>query len=263
MLIDSHCHIPHSKYEKSSDEIINEAKKEGVEKLINIGTSISDSRDALEISKQYENVYSTVGVYPHDDTDLGLDEIRQQMEGFIQMGGTNVVGIGECGVDIPQGEVPYKTRELTDQKELFKLQIGLAVQHDLPLVIHNRDGDKEVLEILNHYKNTGLRGIMHCFVSDWEYAQKLLDLDFYISFTGIITYPSAGEKLLEVVKKVPHDRFLVETDAPYLAPQKLRGQINYPKYVKMTAAKIAELRNTSFEEISEISYRNTCQLFNI
>lgn len=263
MLIDSHCHLPHPKYDKNVDEIIKEAQEEGVDKLINIGTSIEESRQALEISSRNKNVYSTVGVYPHDDVDLSLNEIRQELEKLIVEGDKNVVGIGECGIDVPSGEVPYETRKIDDQKELFKLQIGLAVQYDLPLVVHNRNGNDQILEIINHYKSTNLRGVMHCYVSDWEYAQKLLDLNFYISFTAIITYPSAGDLLKEVVKKVPKDRFLLETDAPYLAPQELRGQINYPKYVKMTAADVAQIRNTSLEEIEAATYQNTCRLFNI
>jgi len=263
MLIDSHCHLSHSRYEIGPEEIIKQSQLEGVEKLIDIGTSITDSTVALEISKNHNNVYSSVGVYPHDDIALSLDEIRQKIEHLIESGGKNVVGIGECGIDVVQDDVSFETREPAAQKELFKLQIGLAVQHNLPLIIHNRGGDDTVLEILKHYKDTGLKGVMHCYVSDWDFAQKLLNLNFYISFAAIITYPSAGEKLLEVVKKIPEDRFLIETDAPYLAPQELRSQINYPKYVKMTAAKIAELRKTSFEKISEISYQNTCRLFNI
>ncbi|MFC1756216.1 TatD family hydrolase [Patescibacteria group bacterium] len=264
MLIDSHCHIPHKKYEKNADEIVNEAKNEGVEKIISIGTSIQDSKDVLEATKPYENVYATIGVYPHEDLDKSLDEIREELENLLKNNRERIVGIGECGIDIVDGEsVDYETRDLEEQKELFKLQIGLAIQYDLPIVIHNRDGDEEILNILRLYKEAKLRGVVHCYTSDWEFAKDLLHLDFYISFSAIITYPSAGEGLLLAVKNVMRDRLLVETDAPYLAPQGHRGEINYPKYVKITAAKVAQIRNSTLEEIEKYTYQNTCQLFNI
>jgi len=267
MLIDSHCHIPHKKYHKSVEEIVEEAKQAGVGKIISIGASIQDSKDVLETAKLFENVFATVGVYPHEDLEKSVGEIGGELEELLEKDQKSskkkIVGIGECGIDIPNGEVSYKTRELDAQKELFKLQIGLAIQHDLPLIIHNRNGDQEVLKILELYKNTNLKGVVHCFVSNWEFAQKLLDLNFHISFTAIITYPSAGPALIETVKKIPQDKILIETDAPYLAPQEHRGQINYPKYVKITAAKVAQIRNASLEDIERFTYQNTCRLFNI
>ncbi len=281
MLIDSHCHIPHEKYDKSVDDIVHEAVAAGVEKMVSIGTSIQDSQNVLDTVKSYENVYATVGVYPHEDLDMGLEEIGAALSKMIDedeaSGAHKIVGIGECGIDIPgeaggdsataastgANDADYPTRDLESQKELFKLQIGLAIQHDLPLIIHNRNGDQELLDILTHYKGIGLRGVVHCYVSDWEFAKKLLHLNFYISFTGIITYPSAGPQLLEAIKNIPRDMLMVETDAPYLAPQEFRGQINYPKYVKITAAKAARIRNTSLEDIEKYTYQNTCRLFNI
>jgi TatD DNase family protein len=173
------------------------------------------------------------------------------------------VGIGECGLDIPEGKVSYPTRVLEEQKELFKLQVGLAAERGLPVVIHNRNADEEVIKILEKYKNTNLKGVAHCYVSDWEFAKRLLHLNIRISFSGIITYKSAGGDLLDAVKKVPESSLLVETDAPWLPPQGHRGEVNYPKYVKITAAKIAEIRNSPYERIAELSYKNTCDLFDL
>jgi len=269
MLIDSHCHIPHQKYDKNVDEIVKEAVAAGVEKMISIGTSIQDSINVLDAVRLYENVFATVGVYPHEDLDKDIGEIGAVLSELIDedraSGANKIVGIGECGIDIPgeAGGEDYPTRDLEAQKELFKLQIGLAIQYSLPLIIHNRNGDQEILDILMRYKDTGLRGVVHCYVSDWEFAKKLLHLNFYVSFAAIITYPSAGPKLLEAVKNIPRDMLMVETDAPYLAPQELRGQINYPKYVKITAAKVAHIRNASLEDIEKFTYQNTCRLFNI
>lgn len=263
MLIDSHCHLPHEKYDKNPDEIIAEAKEVGVEKLITIGTSLDESVKTLKLAGEHEDVYCTVGVYPHEDLDLSLDEIYRKLIKILNSSRKNIVGIGECGLDLQDGETDYRTRPLDEQKELFKLQVGLAVERGLPVIIHNRNADDETFKILEKYKNTKLKGVAHCYVSDWEFAKKLLHLNINISFSGIVTYRSAGEKLLEAVKKVPERNILVETDAPYLAPEGHRGEVNYPKYVKITAAKIAEVRNSSPERIEELTYENTCSLFNL
>ena len=153
-------------------------------------------------------------------------------------------------------------RSADDQKVLFEEQIKLAIDLKLPLIIHNRKGDAVVLELLKKYKGSGLTGVSHCFVSTWDFAQELLELNFLISFACSITYPS-NKHLLEIVKKVPPDKFLVETDAPYLPPQNMRGTVNEPKNVVYAARKVAEVRNISFEKVSELSYSNTCQLFAI
>lgn len=263
MLIDSHCHLPHEKYKKSVEDIVLEAKDAGVEKLIAIGASLHDSEQALKTARIHPNIYCTAGVHPHEDLEFSLEEIHRRLRDILNSSRKDIVGIGECGLDIPNGELSYPIRPLEEQKELFKLQIGLAVERELPLVIHNRNADEELLKILEKYKNTGLKGVSHCYVSDWEFAKKLLHLNISISFSGIVTYPSAGEKLIEAVKKVPESHVLVETDAPYLPPQGRRGEVNYPKYVKITAAKVAELRNIPLERLERFTYKNTCNLFNL
>jgi TatD DNase family protein len=263
MLIDSHCHIPDEKYEIEADQIVKEAKEAGVEKLITIGTSLKSSRAAVKVAKEYENVYAVAGVYPHEDMGKSLSEIKEGLSEILSLSKKKIIGVGECGLDVPQGDVPYKTRDMDSQRELFKLQLGLAVQRDFPVVLHNRNADIEMLDVLQLYENTGLKGVSHCFSSHWEFAKNLLDLGLCISFAGMVTYPSVDDSLLEVVKKVPKDKLLVETDAPYLPPQGHRGEINYPKYVKITAAKVADIRNSSFEEISKQTYQNTCRLFKI
>ena len=263
MLIDSHCHIPHEKYDKSVDEILSEAAQEGVTKVITVGTSLKDSAEVLKVGTKYDQIFSAIGVYPHEDIGEDLDIIHDEIRANLNHHRKQIVAIGECGIDIPEAEVSYKTRELSEQIELFKLQIGLAIERDLPIVIHNRNGNADVLEILDKYKHTTLRGVAHCFTGDWEFAQKLLDLNFYVSFSGIATFPSAGADLLEVIKKVPGDRYLVETDAPYLAPQGHRGETCYPKYVKITAEKVAEIRNESFDKVAQETFQNTSQLFNL
>ncbi len=258
MLIDSHCHIPHSRYEITSDEVITQANKEGVTRLVNVGTSISESRKSLEISRQYKNVFTTVGIYPHEDRDKSILEMQTSLEEILA-GNKKIVAIGECGIDISDRE---NGRNLEDQKKVFEMQVILAVKHNLPLMIHNRNGDEIVIEILKKHQKGNLKGVAHCFSSSWEIAQKFLDLEFYLSFSGMITYPSRRD-LYEIVQKVPEDRFLFETDAPYLPPQGHRGEVNYPKYVKIVAEKASQIRQSPLEEISLLSYDNTCRLFNL
>jgi len=263
MLIDSHCHLHDKKYKQDIPKIIEEAKKSGVEKIITIGTSLEDSVGAVELAREYDNVHAAVGVYPHEDLDKSLYEIEEGLKGILNSYPSKIVAIGECGLDVPQGEVAYKTRDIEEQRELFKMQLGLAVQRKLPVVLHNRNSDPELLDVLQLYKDTKLTGVAHCFVSGWDFAKDLLHRNFYVSFSGIVTYPSAGKKLLEAVKNIPRDRLLLETDAPFLPPQGHRGEINYPKYVTITAAKVARIRNISQEDIENYTYQNTCRLFNL
>jgi TatD DNase family protein len=169
------------------------------------------------------------------------------------------VAVGECGIDISNRD---GARVLEDQLRLFEKQIIFAKSKKLPVIVHNRRGDNYVLEVLKNNYDAALRGVIHCFDSNWDFAKKVLDLGFYISFTNMVTYKNKDD-LLEVVEKVPEGRFLVETDAPYLPPQQFRGKINYPKYVKIVAEKVAQVKQKTFEEISALSYENTCTLFNL
>ena len=263
MLIDSHCHLHDKKYGQEISKIIKESKESGVEKIITIGTSLDDSVKAIELAKEHDNVFAVVGVYPHEDLDKSLYEIEEGLKEILDSSPGSIVGIGECGLDVPQGEVDYETRDIEEQRELFKMQLGIAVQRELPAVLHNRNSDPELLDILELYKDTKLTGVAHCYVSGWDFAKDLLHRNFYVSFSGIVTYPSASKKLLEAVKNIPRDRLLLETDAPFLPPQGHRGEINYPKYVTITAAKVAWIRNSSQEEIENYTYQNTCCLFKL
>ncbi len=258
MLIDSHCHIPHEKYTKGIEEIMLEADTFGVEKFINIGTSIKDSRKALETANKYPNIFCSIGVYPHEDKNHSLSEIKTSLEESLKLS-KKIVAIGECGIDISNWQ---DGRSIEEQVSIFELQINIAIENNLPIIVHNRNGDDYVYDILRKYKEKNLCGVIHCFDSDWEFAQKILDIGFYISFSNLITYPKK-DALLEVVDKVPMDRFLVETDAPYLPPQSQRGGINYPKYVRIVAEKVAQVKQKTFDEVSLSSCENTCYLFNI
>jgi TatD DNase family protein len=256
MLVDSHCHLPHEKYLKNLEEIINEAKEAGVTKLINIGTSLEENKKAEEISRQHDNIYCALGIYPHEDLDKSFSEIRKQLSEDLKST-KKLVAVGECGIDISEWE---GGRSLEGQKKLFELQIELAIESNLPLVIHNRNADAVILDTLLRYKQA--RGVIHCFSSSWEIAKKFLSLGYYLSFSGMITYPSRLE-LTEVVKNVPDDKFILETDSPYLPIHGHRGEVNYPKYVKIVAEKASQIKEKPFLEVSRLSYENTCRLFKI
>lgn len=235
-----------------------EAKDFGVEKFINIGTSIKESKLALETANKYPNIFCSIGIYPHEDKNYSIPELKDSLEENLGLS-KKIVAVGECGIDISNWQ---GGRSVEDQLEIFEMQIEFAKENRLPLIVHNRKGDEHVLDILRKHVNPDLKGVIHCFDSDWNFAKKILDLGFFISFSNLITYPKK-DTLLEVVENVPDDKFLVETDAPYLPPQSLRGEINYPKYVKIVAEKVAQVKQKTFDEVSELSYRNTCSLFNL
>lgn len=258
MLIDSHCHLPHKNYKLPLNEILLEAKLNGVEKFINIGTSIEENKKVIDVANDNPNVYCSIGIYPHDNKEYSVEELENSLEENLK-GSAIVVAVGECGIDISNWK---NGRPVEDQIEIFEMQVKFALKHNLPIIIHNRNGDEHVLGVLEKYSKNNLRGVIHCFDSDWDFAQKVINLGFYISFSNLVSYPKK-DLLLEVVKNVPLDRFLVETDAPYLPPQSLRGEINYPKYVKIVAEKVAQVKQITFDEVSLRSYENTCSLFNI
>ena len=262
--IDSHCHLPNLGDKDELERVLNNAKEDGVSKFINIGTSIKDNKDTIEVAEKYESVYATVAIYPHEHRKGNIDELINQLEKQATSS-KRVVAIGECGIDVSEWK---NQRPLEQQIELFKLQVRLSQKLNLPLVIHNRNSDDVILELLDRYKD--IRGVVHCFDSTCEVAQKFLDLGLYISFSGLITY-ELKSYLLETVKNAPPDRYLIETDSPYLLPEPARTQSrefgtkrhNEPKYVKMVGQKVAEVRQIGLEEMAMQTYTNTCRLFGL
>ena len=257
MFIDSHCHLTSPKY-KDAEKVVEGAKGAGVVKLITVGTSVADSKASLAVAEKFANVYSTAGIYPHEDKNSNIGDVKialQSIAGLSKKG----VGIGEGGIDITNRK---NQRPIGDQINLFQAQIELALETGLPLIIHNRNGDEHILSLLDKNRSKGLKGVVHCFTGSWDFAQKILAFGFYISFSGIITYPT-GNDILETVINVPPDRFLVETDAPYLPPQPYKDTPNEPKYVRIVAEQIAKVRNTPLDFVEKQTYNNTCALFNI
>lgn len=253
-LIDTHAHLDFPRFDKDREEVIKRAIESGITTIVNIGSSMTSSRNSVELSRRYDKIYSVVGIHPHNADSFNLN-VSKKLKKLSQ--NKKVVGIGEIGLDFHYDNSPREK-----QKQAFRAQLRLAKSLDLPVVIHTRDADQETLEILKEENATELGGIMHCFASDKKMAKEILDLGFYIAFGGLITFNNL-EDLREVVKEVPINKIIVETDAPYLTPDPYRGKRNEPLYVKYIAEKIAEIKDLSLEEVAEITTKNAKKVYNI
>ncbi len=257
MLIDTHAHLDFENYNSDRDEVIGRAVKNGVEKIINIGCNLKRAEFSLELAQKYDNIYATVGIHPEDVT---KDELRITNQELRKLAANKkVVAIGECGLDY----FHVKDEGLKNkQKELFELQIKIANELKLPLVIHCRDAFGDILEIIKNYKfEKG--AVLHCFTGDPEIAKKFLALGCYISFTGIITFVKPKDALLEAIRAVPIEKLMIETDCPFLSPMPHRGKRNEPAYVKYVAEKIATVKNISISEVEKITTKNAIKFFKL
>lgn len=257
MYIDSHLHFNNQKYSEKNYSVIDmieRAKILNVSKFITISTKSTEFEEIVNLSKEFEEVYHTLGIYPTEDMGQKLGDLENLIINSINK---KTVGIGECGFNQPLEEAD---RNLKSQRSLFEMQLDLATRRNFPIVIHNRNSDQETLETITQFKNKNLKGVIHCFVSDYQFAKKILDLGLYLSFNGIATYKS-GNNLYETIQKMPLDRMILETDAPYLSPEGYRSDLNEPKFIPMIAQKIADIRGISIEEIENKTFQNTLKLF--
>ncbi len=266
--IDSHCHLPNLRHKDVLEKILADAEASGVTRFINIGTSLKENAEAIEVAQMYKSVYATVAIFPHEHRG---DDIPQLMEKLEEQAKSSpkVVAIGECGLDISDWK---NQRPVNEQISLFKAQIELAQKLNLPLVVHNRNADDLVIQILADTQASGpkLPGVIHCFDSNWTVAQNFLNLGLYLSFSGKLTYQNQPA-LAEVAQKVPPGKYLLETDAPYLLPEPAKSlaqaqkvtQKNEPKYVKMVGQKMAELRQLSLEQVALETSANARRLFGL
>ncbi len=253
MLVDSHCHLDFPDFAGDLEEVLERARQAGVHRFLTICTHLSRFEQVHNLAKRFKDVWCTVGVHPHEvehETSLSLGALLQASQD------PKVVGFGETGLDFFYEHSP---REI--QEHAFRIHIQAAQQTGLPIIIHTRQADERMIEILKEEsQNAAFKGLIHCFSSAKEIAEVALELGFYLSFSGIITFKSAQD-LREIVKIVPSDRILVETDAPYLAPIPMRGKRNEPSFTRYTAEFIARDRGVKFEEIAEISTQNFLNLF--
>lgn len=263
-MIDAHCHLNFQAFNNDVEDVIRRAKEKGVEKIINVGSSLETSREAVEMAEKYEDLFATVGIHPHH-----ADKLEENWEEKLEKLASDekVVAIGETGLDY----FSYESNGVTDkdlQKELFLKQIQLAHKLNLPLMIHNRQAGSEILKIILNHKSLILnRGLFHCFSGDLKFLRDVLALGFYVGFDGNITYKgiAKGETtaLPDLVKEAPIERVIVETDSPYLSPIPLRGSRNEPVNVIIVAEAIAKIKNLSFQEVSKKTTENTLSLFKL
>lgn len=255
-LIDSHAHIQGAEFAADVAGVIDRARAAGVEKIIVVGGAgdLSNNAAAIALAHSFPGLFATVGMHPHDARPVGEEEILSLRE---LARDPKVVAVGETGLDFYYNHSPRPI-----QLELFCRFIRLARDLRLPLVVHNREAEREVAELLRREGKGDLRGVIHCFTGDYQSAKGFLDLGFYLSFTGIITFKNA-DSLRNVVRKLPLDRILVETDSPYLTPVPHRGKRNEPAFVRLVAEAMARVRGLSLEEVAQATSYNTCKLFSL
>jgi len=276
MLIDTHAHIQFDAYRDDRDEVIERMRERGIIANV-VGTQQTTSRRAVLLAEQHEFLYASIGTHPIHLHSTHVDEeetsFRSREEGFDEVyyeklvQSPKVIGIGECGIDLYHlpHDIPKET-VLAKQTEVFLDHLRFAEKYGLPMVIHCREAHDELLDILEG-EGRPVRGTIHCYTGDWSHAKRYLALGLHLGFTGVVTFPPRKTDpqtqldLLDVVRRMPLDRMLVETDSPYLAPQAYRGGRAEPWMVEEVVAKIAEIRSVTPEEIEQVIAENTLGLF--
>jgi len=251
-LIDSHCHLDMEAFDSDRDACVERAISAGVSRMITIGTGsgIKGAYNAIELAERHQSVWATVGVHPHcAGSEYDINELRQLAKH------PKVVGIGETGLDFYRDWAPVDR-----QYETFKAQIALAKEVKKPLVIHSRNAGEECYKVLIDNNAADVGGVFHCFAENAEFAARLWDIGFYVSFPGLLTFKKAQE-VRDICKAIPLEQILIETDAPFLAPEPHRGKRCEPAFVVETAKRLAEIKGLSLEEVAAITTATTLKLF--
>jgi len=256
MLVDSHCHLDRLDLEPFDNDLANALKvagENGVERFLCVAIDRGNIPDVIAIAERFDNVYASVGVHPNeeDPQEVTAEELLRLADH------PKVIAIGETGLDFFRSE-----GDLEWQKRRFRNHIAAAKECQKPLIIHSREAREDTIAIMREEAADEAGGIMHCFVEDWETARQAMEMGFYISFSGIVTFKNAAA-LREVAVQVPAERLLVETDSPYLAPMPHRGKPNQPAYVRHVAEQLAEIRGESFEALARQTSANFNRLFNL
>ena len=255
MLIDSHTHLDDLRYDTDRDNVLQRAQTAGIEAIVTIGCDLATSQAAVALAHAHPNIFATIGVHPHEAKEIG-EGWYESFRSLAQH--PKVVAYGEIGLDYHYDHSP---REI--QRQRFREQIHLARELALPLVIHTREAQEDTVMILREEGAVDVGGVFHCFSGDMWLAKDALDLGFYLSFSGVLTFKNAT-MLRDIAKTVPLDRLMVETDCPYLAPVPYRGKRNEPAYVQYVAETLAEIRgNGSVESVARATVENTKRVFRI
>lgn len=252
-MIDTHCHFFDESFKDDLDECIKRCKENNIEKVMLVGFSYETNRKAQEYAKKYDIFYPTAGVHPEE---CNKDYLKQfeELKDFIE--NNKVYAIGECGLDYY-----WSTEFKEEQKELFRLQCELAIEKDLPIIIHSREASQDTFEIVKSF-NGKLKGVMHCYGGSLEMAKEYVKLGMYISLGGPLTFKNAKEPK-RVAEGIDINNLLIETDSPFLAPDPYRGKRNESSYVRFVCQKMAEIKGLSVEEVDRITTNNAIKLFNI
>ena len=249
MLIDTHCHLFYKDIKTDLISVLDRAKELGVDRFICVGTNLKDSKESLQLAMEYDSIYATAGVHPHDSKDVDDNYIEQL---YKLINNKKIIAVGEIGLDY------YRSISDHDlQKKIFIEQMAVAADVKKPVVFHNRDADKDVIKILSDFPT--VTGVAHCFSSNLETAQAFLDLGYYISFSGNITFKNSH--LPAVAEKLDLNRILIETDSPFLSPEPHRGKTNEPCRVWFVAKKLSEILDVPFSVIEQKTSKNAKTLF--
>ncbi|MGG4497523.1 TatD family hydrolase [Brevibacillus reuszeri] len=254
MLFETHAHLNAKEFDEDREEVIARARENGVSTIVNIGFNAETIPTCMEMAEAHDFIYAVIGWHPQDAKDM-TDEHLEWIEELSRH--PKVVGLGEMGLDYYWDTSPKDV-----QAEVFRKQIRLARKLDMPIIIHNRDAHQDVLTILKEEKAADVGGIMHCFSGSWETAKLALDMNFYISFGGPLTFKNAKQPK-EVAAKVPLGKLLIETDCPYLTPHPFRGKRNESGYVRYVCEEMANIRGLSYEEMAQITSDNAKRLFRL
>ena len=253
-MIDSHCHLDHEPMFSDLKNVLTRSKESGVEKILSICTTKDSFHKIIEIIKIDPIIYGTYGIHPHEaNTDLVTkEEIIKNVSS-----NKKIIAIGESGLDFY-----YNHSSKEKQISSFKSHIEAAINLNVPIIVHSRNAEKETFDILNEYKKSKPKILMHCFTGSTEFANKLLTLGSYFSASGIITFKKSSD-LRETFRLIPDDKLLIETDSPYLAPEPMRGRKNEPSYIKHTLEKLAVIKNVDVDKIDRVTSQNFNTLFNL
>ncbi len=260
MYFETHAHFDDDRYSEDREQVIEEARRTGVDIIVNCGSTLRTSKASVKLAAQFDFVYVSVGVHPHDAKSLNEEKFIE-LKNLAQS--PKVIAIGEIGLDFF-----YDHSERDTQKLWFERQLAYAIEIDMPVIIHNRDAHEETFDILEkgckaaHAQGKTLRGVIHCYSGSAEMAKRFLNLGFYIAFGGAITFKNA-RKSHEAIETVPLTKLFIETDCPYLAPEPFRGKRNTSAYLKYVVDKIAEIKGISHEEVAVQTYANAKELFGI
>ena len=252
MFFDTHAHYDDERYDVDRDLLLESMRESGVSLILNAGSSVENSRRGLQIAEKYPFVYASVGVHPHDAKEMDENSIFELLELSKHQ---KALAIGEIGLDYHYNLSPVET-----QKERFREQLELARETNLPVIIHEREAFADVMEILADFSD--LRGVFHCFSGDRDAAKRVLDMGWMLSFTGVVTFKKAATSL-DVATYVPIERLMLETDAPYLSPEPLRGKRNDSRNLIHIAKKLAEARGTTVEELAAVTMNNGKRFFGV